>query len=106
MRVGDPLVGNYVRLENLNVILWDKRIYCDLRQGCDVLISVFERERERSLPAMWRLTWREEKLEVKTQQQYPRKYNEGMKEGRSTHTCMDYWQDREGSALMTRQERD
>ena len=46
MRVGDPLVGNYVRLENLNVILWDKRIYCDLRQGCDVLISVFERERE------------------------------------------------------------
>lgn len=25
--VGDPLAGNYVRVKNLNVVLWDKGIY-------------------------------------------------------------------------------
>lgn len=29
MWVGDPLAGNYVRVKNLNVVLWDKGIYYD-----------------------------------------------------------------------------
>ena len=44
MWVGDPLVGNYIRLKNLNVILWDEVPTMILRRICDILRFTLQRE--------------------------------------------------------------